>query len=69
MIALCIYEYLITFRHEVSIFWQKKMNVTSVMFATTRWVMLLMNFVNAFATPRANALNVRLQICCLKLLP
>ncbi|KIP08674.1 hypothetical protein PHLGIDRAFT_68927, partial [Phlebiopsis gigantea 11061_1 CR5-6] len=40
-LALCVYEYLITFEHELRIVWQGRITVTSVIFLLNRWVMML----------------------------
>ena len=36
-----MYEYIITFGQEVETVWRRKMNVTSLLVVTTRWVLVL----------------------------
>ncbi|GJE88910.1 hypothetical protein PsYK624_049980 [Phanerochaete sordida] len=39
--CLVVYEYIITFGQEVETVWRRKMNVTSLLIVTTRWVLVL----------------------------
>ena len=40
-LALAIWEYLITFASEVDLFWRKPVTAPSMLFAGTRWMMLV----------------------------
>ena len=41
--ALCFYEYFITLDREIAIFWKRRITVTSLLFISTRWTMLLVS--------------------------
>ena len=41
MSALAIFEYVITFEHEVNALFRKRQTVTSLLYVSVRWVMVL----------------------------
>lgn len=40
-LALVIYEFIITFEHEVAIVWRRKLSMTSILLAVIRWSMVV----------------------------
>ncbi|GJE98329.1 hypothetical protein PsYK624_145570 [Phanerochaete sordida] len=48
LICLVSYEYLITFRREVSVVWQRKLTVTSLLLLSVRWLMIFNTAVACF---------------------
>ena len=39
--ALAVYEYLITLGDEVAVFWERKVNATSILFLLNRWTLVI----------------------------
>ncbi|KAI0794744.1 hypothetical protein C8Q74DRAFT_1250389 [Fomes fomentarius] len=42
-VALLIYEHIITFHHEINLFWRGKFNAASILFIANRYLVLISN--------------------------
>lgn len=58
MTVLPVYEYIITFRHEVAIVWTSRISAVSVLLLSIRWNMLLTGILTAApSTPQVRQLR------------